>query len=88
MKINVSIDQDLVARMDNYSDANYTTRSGLITLALTQYLNSKEMVTAVTRMGLAMQVIAEKGEVDEQTQKELDDFSRLCNMFVASSSRF
>lgn len=88
MKINVSMDDSLVARMDNYADENYTTRSGLITTALTQYLNAKEMVTAVTKMGLAMQAIADKGEIDEQTQKELDDFERMCKMFVASANRF
>lgn len=80
MKINVSMDDELVTRIDSYADLTYTTRSGLITTAVTQYLNSKEMIIAINDMGHAMKKIADKGEIDEETRKELDDFVRLASM--------
>lgn len=86
MKINISMNDELVTRLDKYADDNYTTRSGLITTALTQYLNGKEMVLAIKQMGLAMKRISESGEIDNQTQRELEDFERLCQMFAQSSS--
>ena len=43
MKVNVSIDEELMARIDRYADENYMSRSGLITLACTQYLNQFEV---------------------------------------------
>ena len=33
MKVQISIDDELVKRVDNYADKNYLTRSGLISLA-------------------------------------------------------
>lgn len=39
MKVQVSLDEKLVERIDNYAFANYMSRSGLISFATTQYLN-------------------------------------------------
>lgn len=84
MKVNISMDDELVNRIDNYADLSYTTRSGLITTAVTQYLNSKEMVLAIKDMGQAMKKIADKGEIDKDTQQQLEDFERLCSMLSVS----
>lgn len=80
MKVQITVDEDLMKRVDEYADENYMSRSGLISLALTQYLNAKEMVGAISRMSFALERIADKGEIDEQTQQELVDFQRLCVM--------
>lgn len=80
MKVQITVDEDLMKRVDEYADENYMSRSGLISLALTQYLNAKEMVGAISRMSFALERIADKGEIDEQTQQELSDFQRLCVM--------
>ena len=39
MKVNVTLDDELMQRVDNYADRNYMSRSGLISIAVTQYLN-------------------------------------------------
>ena len=36
MKVQISLDDKLVERADVFADANYMSRSGLISLALTQ----------------------------------------------------
>ena len=53
-KVNVTLDENLVERMDNYADDNYLSRSGLMSLALTQYLNQNDIVRAVNEISLAM----------------------------------
>lgn len=81
-KINISIDDSLLERLDRVADENYMSRSGLISQSVIQYLNQFEIVLAIKSMGIAMNKIAEQGEVDEETQKQLDDFERICRMFA------
>ena len=39
MKVQVSLDERLVERIDSFADANYMSRSGFISFATCQYLN-------------------------------------------------
>lgn len=68
-KVNISINDDLLSRLDNFADENYTSRSGLITTALTEYFNSREMILLVKNLSLAIGKVAESGEVDDETIK-------------------
>ena len=79
-KINITMDDALLERADNFADNNYTSRSGLISLALRQYLDSQDLMQAIKNMCFSMQVIAEKGEITEEQQKELDEFKILVDM--------
>lgn len=82
-KVQISVDDELLKRIDNYSDRNYLSRSGLITLACSQYLNQAEVVTAVRDMALCMRKIADAGTVDAETQKQLEDFERLAQLLTS-----
>lgn len=82
MKVQVSLDEKLVERIDNYADANYMSRSGLISFATSQYLNQADVILMVKDMSLAMRKIAEKGTVDDETMEQLEDFERLCKMIT------
>lgn len=82
MKVQISLDDKLMERVDNYADNNYMSRSGLISLACVQYLNQADIVMAIKDMSLAMRKIADTGEIDENTRRELEDFERLCKMFA------
>lgn len=83
MKVQISLDDALVNRIDSYADSNYMSRSGLISLACTQYLNSADVIRAVCEMSVAMKKIADVGTVDEETKKQLDDFQRLSAMLTS-----
>jgi hypothetical protein len=58
------------------------TRSGLITQACSTYLNQNEMAIAVKDLSIAMNKIADKGEIDSETQEKLDDFMRLVDFIT------
>lgn len=65
-KLSFSMKTDLLERMDNYADDNGLTRSGLIALAVTQYLNAMEAAPSVTRLLNAMAAVSDgvlKGEM-------------------------
>lgn len=82
-KINITMDDSLLSRADTFADNNYTSRSGLISLALRQYLDQQDLMHAIKSMCFAMQVIAEKGEISEEQQKELEGFKLLVDMFYS-----
>lgn len=79
-KVQVSIDDKLLARIDDYADNNYISRSGLISMGMNEYLNSKEVMLLVKNIGIAVQKIADQGSVDDETMQEIEDFEKLCKL--------
>ena len=84
MKVQVSMDNALVNRVDQYADDNYMSRSALVTLALTQFLNAQEVTSAVKDMAICIRKIADTGEVDSETQQKLSDLERRCKVLVGA----
>jgi metal-responsive CopG/Arc/MetJ family transcriptional regulator len=82
MKINISLDDELVKRIETYADNNYMSRSGFISLACNQYLASADVVTAIKSLSLALNKIADNGDIDEETKKQLDDYKRLADLLA------
>lgn len=75
-KFQVSLDDELLARLNVYADENYMSRSGVISLACTQFLNANEGIRYLREISFAMNKIAEIGEVDEETKRQLLDMER------------
>lgn len=50
MKISISLADDLLQRADEYADLNGMTRSGMIAVALRQYLNAMEAMPSLTAL--------------------------------------
>ena len=81
-KVQISVDDELLKRVDNYSERNYLSRYGLFTLAASQFLNQAEVSSAIKDMAFCMRKIADTGSVDEETQKQLEDFERLAQLLT------
>lgn len=79
-KINITINDSLLARIDAYADENYTTRSGLISLATAEYLNARETMGLVKNLSLAVGKIAETGNIDDETMEAIKDFERFAKI--------
>ena len=84
MKVQVSLDDALMKRIDDYADENYMSRSGFITLATTQFLNSADVTKAIKDIAVCFRKIADTGEVDEQAREQLEDLERLSKFLVAA----
>ena len=63
MKVQMSLNEDLVARADKYAKANYMTRSALVTTALNQFLLASELSSVLTEMSVCMRKIADTGSI-------------------------
>lgn len=82
MKVNITLYDNLVSRIDRYADYNYMSRSGFVTLACTQFLNQYDIVNSWKDVAVAMRKIADTGKLDHETMEKLEDFERLAKMFI------
>lgn len=82
VKVNITLDEELLQRIEAYADENYLTRSGLITLATSQFLLQAEASRAIVDMSLALRKIAETGTVSDDQLKQLEDFERFARMLA------
>lgn len=80
MKLNITLNDELVKRLDAYAERNYQSRSGLIAQSCTQFLNAQELTLAITDLSFAVKKIADKGEIDEDTRKQIEDFERVVKL--------
>ena len=74
MKLQISLDDELVSRIDNCADRNYMTRSGFISQACVQFLNQNELVSSINRISYAVLKASENNEIDEDTRRQLEEF--------------
>lgn len=58
-KINITLQKDLLSRADEYASVNGMTRSGLISVALSQYLNAVEVQPSINKILASMAAVAE-----------------------------
>lgn len=83
MKVGITLDDDLLRRLDEYADRNYMSRSGFITYVVTQFLNSQEIVFAMKDLSATISKIADKGELDHESIEQLEDFERLVKLMTS-----
>jgi metal-responsive CopG/Arc/MetJ family transcriptional regulator len=81
-KVQITLDDELMKRVDTYADENYMSRSGLLSLAATQFLNAADVSRAIKDLSLAMQKIADTGQLDHETMEQLEDFERLAKFLT------
>lgn len=58
-KLSITLREDLLQRMDDYADDNAMTRSGLIAVAVTQYLNAVEAMPSVNKLLNSMAAVVD-----------------------------
>lgn len=63
MKLNISLDDELVKRADEYADLHYMSRSGLISYVLALFLNKNDADMQVKEIDELFNVIAENSDV-------------------------
>ena len=80
MKITMNVNDDLLKRIDTYAKSHYLTRTAVFCFATSQFLTAEALPSLMMNMNQAMQKIAETGNVDEETQRQLDEF----DLFVKS----
>ena len=82
VKVQITMEEDLLRDVDDYCDKNYMNRSWLITQALTQVLNQQKVIDAMVNVSYAVKRCADNGEIDEETKKQIDAFQTMSSMML------
>lgn len=80
MKISISINDDLLKKIDEYSKENFLTRSGFLSLAANQYILQQETMSTMKSLRSAVEKVSETGEMDEQSEADMKKFIGLASM--------
>jgi len=81
-KVQISIDEELLEKIDSLSDEMYMSRSGFFSLAASQLVQQQYVTKAVKDMAYAIRKIADTGEIDEQSRLQLEDFERFAKLLT------
>ena len=79
-KVQISIDDGLLSRLDDYADRNFTSRSGAISWACNQMIMADDLRRSLRTVAIAMKRIADSNEIDEKSKEELRAFEMLAEM--------
>lgn len=82
MKVQLSLDDRLMERVDAFADENYMSRSAFFTACASQYLGQFEAMALIKKMSAVIDKIDATGKIDAEAQKQLDDFQTLARMFA------
>lgn len=82
MKVGITLNDELLKRMDDYAKQNYMTRSGLISVAVTDYLNTSEASRALVSISQTMREISKTGKLSKTAKQQIEDFYRLASLLA------
>lgn len=83
VKIQLTLKDDLVKKMDEVVARTYGTRTSFITMAIVNEIAKNEMSGAMDSLSGVMRSILEKGEVDPEDAEKLKAFSALAEAMKA-----
>lgn len=82
-KINITIADELLEKIERVATANYTTKSGLISAACASYIRQQELLFAVQDGLAAISKIADLQIVSEEDMAQLEEFERTIKRSMA-----
>ncbi len=83
VKINVSIDDELLKEVDDYCDRMYLNRSYLISQQLQQVINMQKIINSISDLSFALKKAAEMGSIDEETERKMKEFETVAKILTA-----
>ena len=87
-KVNISLDDELLSRVDIFCDKNYMSRSGFFSFISAQYLNQYDLIFAINSMANTLKRF-ENGEIKDDVLKEqLAEFSLISKRFLETQTPY
>ena len=82
IKINITIDENLLNDVDDYCDRNYLNRSALFSQSVLKTINEQKVIDSIKDVSSAVKTAVIKGAIDEDTQKKLEAFEALSSIYI------
>lgn len=83
-KVQISLDDELLVKIDAHADSMYMSRSGFISFATAQVIMSQQAIIAINEVALSLRKIADEGVVQDEDLKKLEDFERVVKLMSGS----
>lgn len=84
VKVQITMEDDLLEMLDNYCDKNYMNRSVAISQAVSQVVMQQKLIDSLTDLTYAIKICSEKGEIDTETQTKIKEFEILAKMVTGN----
>lgn len=82
VKIQVTLEQDLLDRIEAYAERNGLSRSSMMAYAATQLMRTDEAISSMASVAASMRRIADSGEISEQDRKQLEQFEAMASLLT------
>lgn len=79
-KVNITMQDELLAWVDDFADANFTSRSGAITMMVNQFKVSHEMAETMKQVTSSLQKIANGADLTDEERLQLLGFEQLAKV--------
>ena len=87
-KVNISVDDELLVRVDMFCDKNYMSRSGFFSFVSAQYLNQYDLIFAINSMANILKRF-ENGEIaDNELKDQLTQFNAISKRFMETQTPY
>lgn len=83
MRVTMTLNDELLKRIDTYAKDNYMNRSSVVSFACNQFLTGVELTSLMVDMKRAVKKIADSCTCTDEQLKELEKYEALCDLFVA-----
>ena len=80
MNVQISVNDDLLEKIDKYAKSNFMSRSAFFCMCANQHLQAVEVTSHLRDLTYSVKKIADGQEVDAETLKKLDDFERMASL--------
>lgn len=82
VKVQITLEDELLQAVDDYCDKNYMNRSWLISQSLVQVLNQQKVIDSLASISVTMRTVADSGKLDDAAKRDLEQFESLCKLLV------
>lgn len=82
MKISISIDDELLKKVDEYKDKHFLKRSAVFSIAVGNLILQDEMVKTLKAMQSALETVSQGKELTDEDKEKMDQFEFLCKTIV------
>lgn len=80
-KVQISIDDELLGKVDSYCKEKFITRSGFIAMVCSEHLQREQLSKSLNTLNDVLAKVTDGKVLSEEQQKEYDDFSALVRLF-------
>lgn len=76
---------DIANELEQYANENHISKSSVICVALSELFARKKVVNSLSEISNTLTLLSNGKELDQDTEKKLEDFQKICALAVGKS---